>query len=208
MYAPDLPGHGKSEGPGLQTISAYAERLGAFLQALDARNSVLIGHSMGSAIAMQLFFQARERIAALVLIGGGARLPVNPDLLEWTTSPTTFPLAVDRIVEWSYLAEDEPEVAELGRQNLLSTRPTVLHGDLKACQQFNLSERLSEITLPTLVLYGGQDRMTPPRLSQYLAAHLPAGRQEVIPEAGHMVILEKPEEVAEAVGTFLEQEGL
>jgi pimeloyl-ACP methyl ester carboxylesterase len=208
VYAPDLPGHGKSEGPGLQTVKAYAERIVDLLRALDARQVVLVGHSMGGAIAMELYLQAPERIAALVLIGSGAQLPVNPQLLEWTASPTTFPLAVERITTWSHGPGADPALLELGRKTMLRTRPSVFHGDLKACQGFNLAERLGEIACPALVLYGSRDRMTPPRLSQYLTAHLPDGRQEVIPEAGHMVILENPLAVASAVETFLEGQGL
>jgi pimeloyl-ACP methyl ester carboxylesterase len=82
IVAPDLPGHGPLGGRGGVSIAAYAEWLAGFVSALDAGPVVLVGHSMGGAIAQTLALAQPERLAGLVLLGTAARLPVLPRLVE------------------------------------------------------------------------------------------------------------------------------
>jgi len=203
VLAPDLPGHGKSEGSGLQSVSSYAQALRDWMDALEIRRAVLVGHSMGGAIALQMAAKHPERIAALVLVSTGARLRVAADLLENTRHPTTFSNAVGWILERSFGPEAPPRLVELAGSRMLETRPSVLYGDFLACDLFDISDQLTEIRQPALVLHGSEDRMTPPRLSQFLAGSLPNARLASVPGAGHMLMLERPEAVAAALQSFL-----
>ena len=204
VFAPDLPGHGKSEGLGRQTIPDYAQAIREFMDDLNLPAALLIGHSMGSAIALQLALDTPDRVLALVLLGSGSRLRVAPSILDNTASEATFPLAVKTITEWSYSPQSPAHLKELAAQRMSETRPAVLHGDFIACDNFDLSESLPEIHQPTQLICGADDKLTPPKYSKYLQENLPNAQLEIIPEAGHMVMLEQPHPVAETIEAFIQ----
>ncbi len=205
VAALDLPGHGKSEGVGKQNIDDYVKNILAFLDALNLPAAVIIGHSMGSAIALQLALNAPNRVLGLVLLGSGSRLRVAPSILENTATEATFPLAVKSIIEASFSSKSSSHLKELAAKKMLETRPTVLHGDFIACNNFNVGEKLGDIKIPTLIVCGTEDKMTPPQYSKSLHEELPNSELEFIEGAGHMVMLEKPRQVAEVVERFIKK---
>lgn len=200
----DLPGHGDSPAGDDASIDAFAHGLTNWCASVDARRPVLVGHSMGAAIALTAALAGPAVLAGLVLIGAGARLKVNPQLLEDVGQPTTFAAAVDQILTWSFAAQADPRMVELARARLLETGPVVLAADLRACDRFDVAERLAEIHLPTLIVVGRNDRMTPLRLSEALQSGIAGARLQVVEAAGHMVMLERPEAVAAALQSFLQ----
>lgn len=203
IFAPDLPGHGKSAGLGYQTIEGYSGAVLQFLQALGLNTAVLVGHSMGAAVALDLAVRFPRRVLALALVGAGARLRVSPQLLQNASEPATFPKAVRTLVEFSFGPGADPRLRELGAQRLAEARPPVLYGDLLACDAFDARGQLSALALPTLVVCGAADRMTPSAYSVYLEQNIVGARLEIIPRAGHMVMLERPDLVAEILRSFL-----
>lgn len=205
ILAPDLPGHGKSGGRGLQTIAAYAEALLEWMQAINLHRAVFAGHSMGAAIAIHLAIEHPENVLGLGLLGAGARLRVHPEILQNTASETTFQRAVETIIDRAFSAEAPERLVELAAQRMAETRPSVLHADFLACDAFDETDRISQITQPTLVITGAEDRLTPPRYAQFMADKLPAAERHLIPQAGHMVMLEKPGEVAQLLKVFLDE---
>jgi len=206
VYALDLPGHGKSNGHVEQSIDRYAQQVYAWLLEMDLHRVTLVGHSMGGAIAKTLAHQHPHRITKLVLIGTGVRLPVSPQIMENIANPVTMQNALDAILKWSFYPETSPALVKLAGQRLAEVRQSVFQGDFIACQGFNGMDWIEAIAQPTLVLCGEQDKMTPLRYSQYLAGKIPRATLEVIPEAGHMVMLEQPERVAGALLAFVERQ--
>ena len=205
VYALDLPGHGKSGGHGQQSIDRYAAHVLRWLDAKKIYRAVFVGHSMGGAIALTLALQHPERVLGLGLLGTGARLRVAAPILENTSRPETIPLVLDMLREWAFAPETTPDLVEKAVQHMAATRPSVLHADFLACDAFNALDALGEIHAPALVLYGAEDRMTPVRFSQYLADQLPKARLEIVPQAGHMLMLEKPHQVAESLSSFVRE---
>lgn len=203
IFALDLPGHGKSGGRGLQSIEAYTQYILNWLEMLGIHRAVFIGHSMGSAIALIIALDHPEHVLGLGLVGAGARLRVDPELLAHSASPTTYHKAVERLVSSFFSPSADPRLVELAALRMSEIRPSVLNGDLLACNAFDVTERVSKISQPTLVLSGADDQLTPVRYAQSLAGNIPSARLEVIPEAGHMVMLEKPQEVAGSLARFL-----
>lgn len=203
VYALDLPGHGKSGGRGQQTISTYARVVLEWLDEIEAEQTILIGHSMGGAIALTLALEAPERVCGLGLIGSGARLHVAPQIIESAASSTTFHNAIQTVVGQSFSPHSSEQLLEQAARRMAEIRSTVLHGDFLACESFDVSERIAEIQCPTLVVCGAEDKMTPLRSSQFLANTIPHARLEVIPEAGHMCMLEQPQLVAAKINKFI-----
>jgi pimeloyl-ACP methyl ester carboxylesterase len=203
VLALDLPGHGKSDGRGQQSISAYVHCVLNWLEAVGLHQAVFVGHSMGGAIALELAVDYPEHVFALGLVSTGARLWVHPSLLNDISSPATFQKAIETIINWSYSPKIDPHLTELARQSMAETRQSVLQGDLLACNNFDLTDHMAEIRSPTLVICGADDQMTPLRYSQFLAGSIPSAQLEVIPHAGHMVMLEQPQTVAHRLVAFL-----
>jgi pimeloyl-ACP methyl ester carboxylesterase len=202
IFAIDLPGHGKSGGIGSQNIPDYAHAVVKFLDAAGMNSAVFIGHSMGSGIAMTLALDFPRLVLGLVLVGGGARLRVAPRILESTSSPSAFPLAVELINNAAFSPNVDPRLKELAARQMIAIRPSVLHGDFLACNEFDVMPRLGEISVPTLILCGTEDILTPMKYSEYLHSHIPSSSLMSFPGAGHMVMLEQPEAVAGAIAEF------
>jgi pimeloyl-ACP methyl ester carboxylesterase len=204
IFAPDLPGHGKSSGLGHHMIADYVDVLLEFVQALKLSTVVLVGHSMGGAMALDFAARFPRRVLGLVLVGSGARLRVAPDLLRTTSNPSTLPEAIKLLSQLSFAPQTDVRLKELASRRLAETRLPVLHGDLLACEAFDASDRLSELSMPTLVVCGTADKMMPPVHSTHLREHISGARLELVPDAGHMVMLEKPEVVAQLLSDFLD----
>lgn len=199
----DLPGHGRSQGPGRDEIADYATAVCELLSSMKLDRVVMGGHSMGGAVAQWMALVQPERVAGLVLIGTGARLRVAPALLNAITSDPQG--AVSTIVAWSFGPDASAGIRELGRVALEDVDPAVLYGDLVACDRFDIRHRLGEIKAPALVMGATVDRLMPVRFCEYLAENLPQADLQVVEGAGHMLALERPAEVAEAVQAFMDR---
>ncbi|MFC2064617.1 alpha/beta fold hydrolase [Chloroflexota bacterium] len=202
ILAVDLPGHGRSKGLGRNSIPAYAESLVAFLDELEIEKAVVVGHSMGGGIALQFTLDYPDRVSGLGLVASGARLPVSKSLMEGLSLPATRSQAHKLIIEWSYGPLSGDEIKQLAARNLVETRPAVLSGDLDACDSFNVDDRLAEIRVPTLVICGSEDKMTPLHFSTKLSTNIPGAAMQIIESAGHMVMVEQPARVAGILSVF------
>ncbi|MBC8448372.1 MAG: alpha/beta hydrolase [Chloroflexi bacterium] len=201
VYALDLPGHGHSPGQGRDSIAAYREAILAWAEALSLPPFVLAGHSMGGAIAQDFALNHAERLAGLLLVGSGARLRVHPAILQGVQDD--FPATAKLICDWALSDAASEKSRRQYLRRLLEVNPAVLWGDFLACDAFDLRQRLGEIVVPTLVIGGTEDRLTPPKYSQYLREHIPNAQLLLVEGAGHMVMLEQPQRVTEAIAEFL-----
>jgi pimeloyl-ACP methyl ester carboxylesterase len=204
VFTLDLPGHGKSEGFGWQSISDYARSVIGFMDAAGMmQRALIVGHSMGGAIALEMALQHRERVAGLGLIATGARLPLPSTILDDAASPTTIPLAIQALSDLLFGSQADPALRAASTLRLSRTRPAVLHGDLLACDAFDAVHRLRRIHIPALVICGIEDRLTPLQYSQTLAAQIPGAALQTVDGTGHMVMLEQPRRVASLLSVFL-----
>lgn len=186
----DLPGHGRSVGTGLQSIEAYTARLDSFLEALNIYNVVLVGHSMGAAIAFQAALNNPRRVRGLGMASGGAHFKLPADILLGLQNSTTYLQTLNEVQELLFIPGNSPSLVENSLNLLQQTRPRVLYGDFLACSHFDVRHRLSEITMPSWVITGNQDRLTSPASAHYLAKSLPNAELQIVPGAGHAVMLD------------------
>ena len=201
VYALDLPGHGKSAGPGRDSIAAYCEIIHSFCQALDLSRVVLVGHSMGGAVVQEFALHYPQRLAGMVLISTGARLRVAPAVLTGIHSDLA---GVARLLaDWVYSPNSPQQLKRLYVQHTLENDPEVLYGDFLACDRFDRRAESANLATPALVLCGSEDQMTPAKFSESLAHTLPHAELAIIPRAGHMLPLEAPTQVAARMEAFL-----
>jgi len=201
-YALDLPGHGRSEGSGRASIAAYGDWVVAFLDAADLEKAVLVGHSMGGGIALDLALRVPSRLAGLGLVATGAKLRVAPAILEGLRQdPET---AVRLISEWAFGPETPEEMARLGRRQMQALAPEVIYGDFMACDTYDVMQQVSQIAVPAVIVCGTQDYMTPAKYSVYLRDHLQGATLQLVEGAGHMVMVERPGAVVQALTSFLD----
>jgi pimeloyl-ACP methyl ester carboxylesterase len=203
VYALDLPGHGASPSPGCTNISAYSEIVRDFVDALELPWFVLAGHSMGGAITLDFAVAYGHRLAAITVVGAGARMRVASTLLEGVLHD--FEAATASIVDASYHPSTVSAEKEVYLRHLRENDPHVLYGDFAACHQFDVVDRLNTITLPALIVCGRQDQMTPPERSVYLHEHIAGSELCIFDCAGHNVMVEQPQQVACLLGRFLDQ---
>lgn len=202
-----LPGHGGSEGRGECDIRSYAHHAAdAIRGVLGSGRFVLMGHSMGGAVALDMAVSGMEGLSGLVLVATGARLEVAPLVLRLIREDfEAFLQTIDRAA----LGEEAPgEARDKVVESLRRCPPEVVHGDFVACDRFDLRDRLHEVRVPTLVICGEEDRLTPIRLSESLARGIAGARVLAVPGAGHMVMLERPEAVNREVAEFLQGQRL
>jgi len=197
----DLPGHGRSAGPSCSTVADQSARVLELADALRLARLVVAGHSMGGAVALDLALRAPSRVEALVLMSTTARFSISPTVLQQLSED---PGQVRQwMIETGYGPQTLAEARHLGAKQLAQVPVAVLHNDLLACSLYDATARLPEIRCPALVLCGSEDRLTPPEHVRALQAGLMAARFELVPGAGHMLPLERPGAVAEAILRFL-----
>ena len=203
VYLMDLPGHGGSSGSGEEEIPAYAEWVRkAVKQVVPDTSLVLAGHSMGGAIVQELALNPSPNLKGLVLVGTGAKLGVMPDIFEMLeNNPESF---FRNIGVAAFHIDTPQEIREPFIQAIRKCAPSIIAGDFKACDRFDIRERLKEIRLATLVLCGDRDKLTPVTYSKYFLENLLSSQLEILPGAGHMVMVEQSESVNPLLERFLE----
>jgi len=201
IYALDLPGHGHSDPPGRSSIDDYAQDVVGFIDMLGLQKVAIVGHSMGGAIAQAIGGQQPRSLAGLVLIGTGAQLPVNPMILDGLQ--TDFPATVQMVMKFAWHKESDPAPRQRITRHWLKTGPEVIYGDYVACNEFDVSDQLSQIQVSTLVIGSSDDKMTPLKYSEFLTQHIPNAQLAVIKKAGHYLMIEKTAEVTAEIKKFL-----
>ncbi len=201
VIAVDLPGHGRSPGPGRREISAYADDVEALLKDKRAERPVIVGHSMGGAIALTMALRNPQAYAGLVLVGTGARLRVLPAIFDAIRK--NFDAATELMAKNIYSSTASAAQLRRAIKQLREVDPDVLYGDFEACDHFDVMGEVGRITTPTLVVVGGEDVMTPVKYAEYLRANMPNATMEIIDNAGHVVMIEQPDKFNAAVARFL-----
>ena len=202
IAALDLPGHGRSEGPGEQEVAAYVEWVKKTLDALGIVKPILIGHSLGAAICLSFVIRYATAAAAVVSVGGGVKMPVNPMILEGLKQDPA--VVIGMAAKFSVAKQNRERFSGLITQSLSLVDPGILHGDFSACNGLDIAESVAAIRIPALVLCGEEDKMTPPSLSQAIRDSIPGARLALIGNAGHFVMMENPEAFNEALTAFVD----
>ncbi|EFH89409.1 alpha/beta fold hydrolase [Ktedonobacter racemifer] len=205
-YALDLPGHGKRTDTLTATASVadYAREVAHILSnERHLSSAIIIGHSLGGAIALTLALEYPQMLSGLVLIGSGARLRVHPTLLEEAQHQPDR--AAERLTALALAPSSSASMVPRLLQQKGANDMQMLYRDLVACNSFDVMEHIPEITLPTCLLCGEDDQLTPPKYSRYLQQQLAHASLQVLPAAGHYVMCEQPEATYQVLSLWLQE---
>jgi pimeloyl-ACP methyl ester carboxylesterase len=210
VLAFDLPGHGASEGPALDSIGAVADWVLRAAAACGAERFRIAGHSMGALVALEVAARGEGRVDGLALIGFAPEMRVHPDLLAAARAGEHR--AVELMTSWSFGAQGQlgasksPGLWLSGAALRLLERadPISLAADLAACEAYRgAAEAAGKVRCPVLLLLGGEDRMTPPGRAKAFAGSFSAVRIVELPQAGHSMLSEEPVASLAALRTVL-----
>ena len=214
VLAIDLPGHCKSAGDAPETVEQAAHTVIDLLDALGVQKAALVGHSLGSLIALEAASQAPERVSHLALLGTAFPMRVSAALLEAAVSSPMQGIDMVNTFSHSMMAPPPstlgPGTWLLGAGRALMRRVlasnanvNVFYRSFKACDSYNGGEQaMPKVQCPTLFVLGDNDQMTPPKAAQSLVA---LARQATVCRvaAGHALMEEAPEQVLHALRTLL-----
>jgi len=207
VVAPDLPGHGRSQGPPLRTIEDMADWVaGLMRQELD-RPAVIVGHSMGSLVTLAIADRHPELVERLVLLGASSPMPVGLPLLN--AAADNHHAAIEMANTWSHSTQGRMGASQVpGVSNLISGERWLermpdgaYHADLAACNAFNAELKVGKV--PVLVIAGADDRMTPAQAGVQVARMLERADSVVLPGCGHSMLAEQPNQVLDALADFI-----
>ena len=194
-----LPGH--PDGEPLGTVAELADWLDARITAAAAGPTVVCGNSLGAAIALTTALSHPASVAGLILIGGGARLRVGGQIFEMIDEgwPGCIETLVDLSVDASCPTDLRRQLADMHRVIGQNTTRT----DYAACNAFDAMDRVRGLSLPTLIIVGANDRMTPPKYSTFLHESIAGSELVIVDRAGHLPHLEQPSAVNTAIANWL-----
>jgi len=210
VLAVDLPGHGRSEGPALASVGELADWIAAVQDATGVSKAAVVGHSMGSLIALECAARHPQQVAKIALLAIAYPMKVSAELLEATKN--NEPLAQDMVNIWSHSAYAQypnnpgPGFWVIGENLRLMQRqkPGVMHVDFAACNAYDGgAQAAAKVTCPALFLLARRDVMTPARAAQDFSRAIKGAQVVTIAGSGHNMMAEKPDEVLDTLVAFL-----
>lgn len=206
VIAVDLPGHGRSVGNPKQSVEDMSDWIVALLDTLQIDRAAIIGHSLGSLIALDCAARHSDRVNAIALVGTTAPMPVSDAILD--AAAANDPAAFNMLTEYGYSkrhlygGNSNPGIWMVGSSLRLIQRsgPGVLHADMNACNNYQHGlDRAGQIKCPVTVVMGGGDRLTPLRGAGALLDALPDPQVTVLEGAGHTLMTEAPNELLDVL---------
>ena len=212
VLAVDLPGHGRSKGKACDSVEAMASWVLGVMDAVGVEKALMIGHSMGSLIALEASHMAPERVSQLAMLGTTYPMKVSDALLE--TARNNEPAAIDMVNIFSHSTMAHkpscpgPGFYVMGGARRLMQRVSqinpeqLFYTDFFACNAYANGEvAAAAVTCPVLFVFGSKDMMTPARSTKALTGAIAHGKTVMV-DAGHSLMAEQPDAVLDALFGF------
>lgn len=199
---PDLPGHGKSNGNGFNSVEQYAQFTRQFIDSFGLQNLIIIGHSMGGAIAQLIALDNPDYLKAVVLVCTGAWMRVAKESIN--AAKNNYPAFCDVVPTRAFAEKSDEKLKVKFREGLLNTPQEIVYNDLKACDEFDITDRIINIKIPTLVIGAELDLLTPLKYIEYLHHQIHDSELVIIKESGHFVMQEKHAEFDSLITNYIE----
>ena len=213
VLAIDLPGHGYSEGPSLKSMEEMGDWIADLIDALDMKEASLVGHSQGCLVTMETASRFPNKVKCLSLMGGGGAIPMNPELLNLAENGDAK--AVDLMMDWAHGPDGHFGGHPVPGLHHINIGSTIVHNgsiknalgvDFRACDNYkNGFEAAKQIKCPTLNILGERDRMIPVKEGKKLAENIDNSEVVIIPECGHMILLEQADQALKILKKFIKK---
>ena len=197
----DLPSHDKSDNFSDLSLHLYVDVVHQLIRSLNYENVVLCGHSLGGAIVQQYYFTYPKDVSGLILFNTGGKLRVAPFILK--SLKNNYQEFVDSLPAGAFYRATPKETIELYMQETSKISADVTFKDFKICDGFDVLSKLGTIEVPCLIIVGKQDQLTPVKYSEFFHNKIKNSELRIINKAGHMVMLEKPNEVNQSIENFI-----
>jgi pimeloyl-ACP methyl ester carboxylesterase len=213
VLAVDLPGHGaRLAEQAFERVEQSAQDVLRLIRTAGMTAPVLVGHSMGGAIALTIALTEPSVPRALVLAGSGARLRMRPEQIEearQVAEASPPGVRIERVIPLDQVLSPRSTAETQAWLRLRFGQATAqaTYGDFQATHHTDLLGRIEEVHLPVLVIGGEDDLWTPPRFQQYFAEHLPSVRMVMLPSTGHYPFVERPDVFNAEVERFISELG-
>ncbi len=206
VLAVDFPAHGWSDGPALDSVAAMADWTARLIEAAGLEQAALVGHSMGALVALDCAARHGDRVRALGLCGVASEMPVHPEMLESAKANTakvqelmTF-WGMGNALHKGGMVSPGLWLRRESLSVLAANKPGVIHTDLAACNAYkDAPARAAVVTCPTVFVLGDGDLMTPAAKAEALVAAIAGSKAVTIPDCGHFMMVERPDETLEAL---------
>ncbi len=204
VIALSLPGHAGSDQMNVPiTIENYVKFVAKFIERIcEDKKPIIVGHSMGSAIAQLIALSESEYIKGIILIGSGAKLKVMEMIFDFLSSNYDDFIKMGSTLAFSSKLKDKNIIEKYQEIGKL-TQAFIARADFQACNDFDIMKKVEDIKLPTLIITGSDDKLTPVKYANYLAQKIKNSEMHIIDKAGHVVNIEKSTEVNEIIEKFL-----
>ena len=197
----NLPGHGNSDGKGMDRVEDYAKNVSTFIKSIDVSHPVICGLSIGGAIVLQLLIDEPENYRGGIIFNAGAKLKVMPLIFEMIEKD--YQGFVNSMYTFGISQKTDPAKLKSLADSMAVCPPDVTRSDFNACNTFDVMDQLNKINAPVLVLTASDDQLTPIKYGQFLAEHIKNATLSNIEDAGHLSPVERPEEVARTIHDFI-----
>lgn len=198
----DLPSHGDSDRFEKLSLDLYVDVLKKFLDSNHYERVILCGHSLGGAVIQSYYFKYPEDVTALILMSTGAKLRVSPAILD--ALKRDYDVYLKQLNKVAFSKNTTNLIKEEYKDQSSLIGAEVTYYDFKICDDFNMFEETNLIEVPCLIICGVDDELTPVKYSKYFHDKIGNSKLALIENAGHMVMLEKPEKVNEIIQNFIE----
>lgn len=203
-YAIDLPGRAQSEGPALEDVSSMASLVAELVRSEIDGPYVALGHSLGGAVALEhAITGASEQLAGIGLLATGARLRVQPAILQLHEAAAQADGPLPPLPPGLFEAVTEPAVIAAAASHRRSVPARTAISDWRAADAFDRMTDLGRVDVPALIVAGTEDALTPPKYAAYMAANIPTHELHLLDGAGHMLIMERADRLAELIDGFV-----
>lgn len=201
IVAVNLPGHGQSGERGEENITPYVEWVKKIAEGFSLKKPVIIGHSLGAAISLKFAIIYGNMLSGIVPVGGGIRLPVSSLIMDGFKKDPSSSIAL--ISKFSIHKKNRELFMASLIEDISQVSPETIYGDLLACDRFDITGEIGEIDIPTLMLCGDDDKMTPPEYSKELKEKIKGAKLSLIKDSGHFVMMENAVDFNSALRDFV-----
>jgi len=203
LIALDLPSHHKSDEFPEISLDLYVDVLKKLKERLKYQKLILGGHSLGGAVIQAYYYRYQNDVAAMLLCGTGGKLRVNPFILH--SLKNNYQDYLNSLPAGAFYRKTSDIIIKEYVKEASKINPEVTYNDFKMCDNFDLLEKTSSIKVPCLIIVGNKDQLTPVKYSQFFHDNIQNSELCIINDAGHMVMIEKPEQVNQCIENFIQK---